>query len=324
MKKHIKEIILSLVVIICVVIILEYSRATYSRATVVSLQQNQSAAVVELAAKVITVAENKDSNDKVYNNEEIFYEHTDAQDIDRHEADKYWDMLLADNVFKDDTMQLTGLVVDDMDDNGLNDLLVMIIDWENWTIHDNGCVWFYMNADEPYCFDAEAGSYYGDFDFFAEDIDNDGNTELVLCTFGWGTGFPDTYIAIYKYKDHALKRMELPSDLDRDDEWGINISVKQEEDKNQYSAYSSYFDEEIFFEAENVDSAESSYDVCYGNVRGLTNLRPVKYQGKNALQASEYLAGEGGWTHLVATAEFIILWDESGHGYVDSWWIETW
>lgn len=35
------------------------------------------------------------------------------------------------------------------------------------------------------------------------------------------------------------------------------------------------------------------------------------------------LAGEGGWTHLVATAEFIILWDENGHSYVDSWWIEV-
>lgn len=312
MKKHIKGIILSLLVIICAVITLEYSRAI-----VVSWQQSQPEAEAEPAA------ENTDSNNKAYNNEEFFYEHTDAQDIDRREADEYWDMLLADNVFKDDTMALTGLFVDDMDDNGVNDLLVMIIDYENFAIHGAGCVWFYMNEDEPYCFDTEAASYYGDFDFFAEDIDNDGNTELVLSTFGWGSGFPDTYKAVFKYKNHDLKRMELPSDYDWDDEWEIHIKVNKEADKNQYSAYCSYFEEEIFFEAENCDP-DKAFSNCYGNVRGFTNLQPIEYQGKNALQASEYLAGEGGWTHLVATAEFVILWDENGHSYVDSWWIETW
>ncbi len=315
MKKYIKGIILSLFVIICSVITLECSRAKD-----VSMQQNRSEAEVEPAAE----AGNTDSNDKAYNNEEFFYEHTDAQDIDRREADEYWDMLLADNVFKDDTMALTGLFVDDMDDNGVNDLLVMIIDYENLAIHGAGCVWFYMNEDEPYCFDTEEASYYGDFDFFAKDIDNDENVELVLSTYGWGTGFPDTYKAVFKYKDHDLKRMELPSDYDRDDECGIHIKVNQGADKNQYSAYCSYFDEEIFFEAENCDP-DKAYpdDTCYGTVRGFFYPEPIEYQGKNALQVTEYLAGEGGWTHLIATAEFIILWDENGNSYVDSWWIET-
>lgn len=313
MKKHIKGIIQSLFVIICAVITLEYSRTK-----VVSMHRNRSESEAESAA----AAENTDSNDKAYNNEKFFYEHTDAQDIERREADEYWDMLLADNVFKDDTMALTGLFIDDMDDNGVNDLLVMIIDYENIAIHGSGCVWFYMNEDEPYCFDTETASYYGDFDFFAKDIDNDDNVELVLSTYGWGTGFPDTYKAVFKYKDHDLKRMELPSDYDRDDEWGIRIKVNQEADKNQYSAYCAYFNEEIFFEAENCDPGKA-LSACYGNVRGFTNLKPIEYQGKNALQASEYLAGEGGWSHLVATAEFIIQWDENGHSYVDSWWIET-
>lgn len=56
MKKHIKGIILSLFVIICAVITLEYSRAK-----IVSMQQNRSVAETESAAE--------------------------AQDIDRREAD---------------------------------------------------------------------------------------------------------------------------------------------------------------------------------------------------------------------------------------------
>ena len=50
MKKHIQGIILCLIVIICAVITLEYSRAN-----VVSMQQNRSEAETEAAAEAGTV-----------------------------------------------------------------------------------------------------------------------------------------------------------------------------------------------------------------------------------------------------------------------------
>lgn len=130
-------------------------------------------------------------------------------------------------------MRLTGLVIEDMDDNGKDDLLVMILDGEYPAFYGYGRVWFYMNDDAPYC-----------------------------------------------------------------------------------------FDEEVFFESENI--FEPSERRCVGsNVKGYYDLRPVKYHGKNALQASEYLSGEGGTVHNVATAEFIILWNKNGRPYIDKWWIET-
>lgn len=316
MKKHVKEIILIVSVIICAVIALKYSRAV-----VVSMRQDRSGAEAESAAE--TVSENTDLNDEIYMNEEFFYGHAEDQGINHSEAGKYWEMLLVDDVFKNDTMRLTGLVIDDMDDNGQNDLLVMIIDRENWAIHGSGCVWIYMNEDEPYCFDAENGSYYGYFDFFAEDIDNDGNAELVLCTHGWGTGLEDICKVIFKYKNHNLEQMELPSDLETDYDQGICVEVYQKEEKDRYSAYCPYFDEEILFEAENIANPDGMQINAGSNVRGFYNLSPVKYQGKNALQASEYLSGEGGTVHYVATAQFIILWDKNGHSYVDKWWIEA-
>lgn len=118
--------------------------------------------------------ENAEQNGKHKSSEELFYEKAEQQGTERLAAEEYWNILLADNIFQDGTMELTGLVIEDMD----------------------------------------------------------------------------------------------------------------------------------------------------GNVRGFFDLCPVKYQGKNALQASEYLHGEGGIVHGVATAQFIILWDENGKSYVDTWWIE--
>ncbi|MBD5453074.1 MAG: DUF5050 domain-containing protein, partial [Lachnospiraceae bacterium] len=256
-------------------------------------------------------------------NETYFYEKAEEQDITKKEAEEYWGRLFADDVFQDDTMELTGLVIDDMDKNGQNDLLVMVIDREEKPFYGSGCIWLYMNEDEPYCFADEDASYYGWFDSFAEDIDNDGNVEIVLSTQGSGCGaVGDSYKAVLKYQNHGFERMELPSDLPEEYDRGIDIMVYQEPEENYYSAYCDYLKENIYFHAENTFKPEKEDVWVGGNARGFYDLRPVKYNGKNALQASEYLYGEGGIAHNVATAQFIILWDKNGNAYIDKWWIE--
>lgn len=343
MKKHTKEIILILFVIAGAIFIIPYcqknivsirqnypgaetQQAADAKTLIIKRSQTQfiAKAIAGEAATVIDVVITEDdAQETEYNNEEIFYCHAEEQGVNRRDADAYWQILLKDNVFKDDTMRLTGLIIEDMDNNGQDDLLVMILDREYPAFYGYGRVWFYMNDDAPYCFDEEDCSYYGYFDFFAEDIDNDDHVELVLSTQGSGCGATgDFYKVVLKYKDHDITQMELPSDLDVDYDRGIDIAVMQEADRNRYSAYCPYFDEEVFFESENI--FEPSERRCVGgNVRGYYDLRPVKYHGKNALQASEYLSGEGGNVHNVATANFIILWDKNGRPYIDKWWIET-
>ncbi|MDE6847187.1 MAG: DUF5050 domain-containing protein [Lachnospiraceae bacterium] len=345
MKKHTKEIALILIVIVCATIALkcistviiqqnisesESEIPTAAETVTEALKtetlseiESLSKAVTTTASEIMSSALSERTNPANRSNDEVFYEYAEEQGISRREADKYWNMLLADNIFKDDTMRITGLVIDDMDHNGINDLLVMVLNREDWVYYGTGCVWFYMNDDKPYCFASEEFSYYGYFDFFAEDIDNDNNTELVLSAQGTGCGATGDFCkAVFRYKDHDIEQMELPSDLEVDYDQGIYVSVYQEADKNLYSAYCSYFDEELLFESENIYETHEPRFVG-GNVRGFYDLRPVKYQGKNALQASEYLCGEGGNVHNVATANFIILWDKEGRGYVDRWWIET-
>ena len=262
-------------------------------------------------------------------NSAFFFEETDACGIERAEAEVYWQILLDDNIFQDDSTKLTGLVIDDIDGNNQNDMLVMVleaVETPAYPTYGSGCLWFYMNEDEPYCFTSNDCSFCGWFDAFWADIDNDENIEIIFSAQGNGVGaVGDFYKAIFKYKDHKIERMELPTDFEYDYDCGLYISVFQEPEENSYSAYCPYFNETISFRALNVENWQLPYTTqeAGNNVRGFYDLRCVKYDGKNALQASEYLCGEGGVIHNIATAKFIITWDEAGTPSVDKWWIEA-
>ena len=330
-KKHSKEIILTTYILACTVCIFGCGKAEIS-----DIEETQSEVITdEPERKEADTAPEQDKTQDVpdavtvhddeqeKDNKTYFYEKAEEQGVTQKEAEEYCERLLADDIFQDDTMELTGLVIDDMDKNGQNDLLVMVLDREDKPFYGSGCVWLYMNEDEPYCFADEDASYYGWFDSFAEDIDNDGNVEIVLSTQGSGCGaVGDSYKAVLKYRNHGFERMELPSDLLEEYDRGIDIMVYQEPEENYYSAYCDYLKENIYFHAENIFEPEKEAVWVGGNARGFYNLRPVKYEGKNALQASEYLHGEGGIVHNVATARFIILWDKGGNAYIDKWWIE--
>ena len=255
-------------------------------------------------------------------NRELFYKKADKQGIGHESAETYFQTLLDDDVFQGGAMELTGLIIDDMDGNGQNDMLVTVLDSEQKTFYGSGCLWIYMNEDKPYCFAEEDCSYYGWFNAFHADIDNDENVEIVFSAQGSGCGaVGDSYKAIFKYKDHNIVRMELPSDLNEDYDRGLNVIVSQKPEENSYGAYCPYFDEIISFQALNSFDPTDTTQIVGHNVRGFFDLQCVEYEGQNALQVSEYLNGEGGTVHCVATAQFLIVWDENGEANVAKWWI---
>lgn len=256
-------------------------------------------------------------------NEKEFYKQAEEQGIDRQTAKDCLQVLLDDNLFNDGEMMLTGLRIDDIDGNGQTDMLVRVIDAQEKPFYGSGGLWFYMNEDEPYCFCEEEWPYYGDYDLFWEDIDNDENVEVVFWSQGIGVGATgDIYNAVFKYKNHTIEQMRLPSDLEYGD--GIYVEVIQEAERNSYTAYCPYFDERIPFHAENIEGKDlpSTAQSVGENIRGFCDLRVAEYQRKNALQASEYLKGEGAVPHNVATAQFLITWKEDGTPEVVQWWIE--
>lgn len=278
----------------------------------------------EQAGQASEIAASYFYEQQMQENVERFYEEAQEQGIEWKEAAKYVQTLTEDNLFQDGKMALTGLRIDDIDGNGQMDMLVMVLDAKEEPFYGSGALWFYMNDDEPYCFSAEDCSYYGWFDVFWDDIDNDGNVEIVFSAQGTGCGaVGDSYKAIFKYRNH-IERMQLPSDLAEDYDSGIGVEVYQEPEADQYTAYCPYFDEKITFHARNVEDwpLSGTAELVGGEVRGFYNLRVAQYEGKNVLQASEYLNGEGGIVHNVATAQFLITWKEDGTPEVVKWWIE--
>lgn len=257
-------------------------------------------------------------------NEDFFWEEADRQKVGWQDGERCLQVLLGDDIFQGGAKKLTGLRIDDIDGNGQVDMLAMVLDAEETPFYGSGGLWFYMNEDEPYCFEEEDCSFYGWFEAFWADIDNDENMEIVFSAQGTGCGaVGDSYKAVFKYKDHAIERMELPSDLEEDYDQGIRVEVIQEPEADSYSAYCPYFDEQIFFHGENSMREDTLYEArCVGgNVRGFYDLRVAEYEGKKVLQASEYLQGEGGTVHGIADARFLITW-EDGTPKVIKWWIE--
>lgn len=254
-------------------------------------------------------------------NEDLFYEAAGQMEVIGTEAEKYYRILCRDNVFRDGDMELTGLAIYDIDQNGQNDMAVMLEDTTREglsNIYDAGCIYFYMNGEEPYCFQEEGFPCAFGFNLSSADLDNDGNMELVFEAHGTGCGGPgDWYGRVLKYENHTMEEMTLPSESA--EETSIGILVQQEMKENTYSAYCPYFDETIVFEAPNVFEP---YGGGGANCRGFYDLHCVKYGDGSAVEASEYLYGEGGHAHGVGMAKFIIVWDEEGNSRIDKWWIE--
>lgn len=295
--------------------------------TKLSVEQTENSTVEESGTVQETEKETSESyfyEQQMLKNVERFYEETQEQGIEWEEAAKYVQILAEDNLFQDGKLALTGLRLDDIDGNGQMDMLVMVLDAKEEPFYGSGALWFYMNDDEPYCFSDEDCSYYGWFDVFWDDIDGDENVEIVFSAQGTGCGATgDSYKAVFKYRNH-IERMQLPSDFDYEYDSGIGVEVYREPESNQYTAYCPYFDEKISFHAQNIEDWElpESAELVGGEVRGFYDLRVAQYEGKNVLQASEYLNGEGGVVHNIATAQFLITWKEDGTPVVVKWWIE--
>ncbi len=272
--------------------------------------------------------EEYDPKDQIRKNQEKFYEEAGKQGISQQEARACLQVLMDDNIFRDGVMELTGLRIADIDGNGQTDMLVVVQDIREKFLYGTGGLWFYMNEDEPYCFYEEECPYFGWYSSFWADLDDDGHVEITFCAQGTGCGGTgDHYKAVFKYRDHSIERMQLPSDHDDEasGEYGLDVYVFQEPEADSYSARCARLDEQVSFRAENTEGWDLPDAVRQAgcNVGGFYDLRVAEYEGKKVLQASEYLCGEGGVPHGVAEARFLITWDRDGTPQVLKWWVEA-
>ncbi len=261
---------------------------------------------------IANAGENKELDEA---NEKKFYEKAESFGIKKAEAESYFQMLCRDDVIQNGVMELRGLVIDDFDQNGQNDIAIMVQVSEKKFLYGTGCIYFYMNGEKTYCFYEEDFPFFNNYaeEFYvsAADLDNDGNTEIVFGTCGTGTG-PDWHHRILKYRNSTMEKMgEIPA------EYEIKVHVRKGENEDTYRAYCEYLDDEITVEAPN-----RKRDYSGGGGYEFYDVQCVAYGNGYALQATKNLHGSGGNPDCIGEAKFLIVWDEDGSSHVDKWWVE--
>lgn len=227
---------------------------------------------------------------------------------------------LDDSKILDETdMCLTGVAFGDYDGNGETDMIVCLYrDEEDSDGYTDGCLYLFMNDDDPYyIYDAFCcycfGNIFGDF---GADIDHDGITEIVFCVQGTGAGgMGDCQKFVIKYRDNEVERMELPGDLSEGYDSGLEVEIEGYPVIGKYKIYCPYLDERIVMET------EETRDSSGGNCRGYYTLMMTEHEGRQLLAGYEYLY-VGYTTNGVANAVFVFDWDENGKAFVSQWYVE--
>ena len=73
-------------------------------------------------------------------NEELFFMGAERQEAGKGQAEEFFERLMEGQIFQGGRMALTGLVIDDIDNNGQADMLVMVQDGEV----------YFTNQDDEY------------------------------------------------------------------------------------------------------------------------------------------------------------------------------
>lgn len=252
---------------------------------------------------------------------------SDDYHLSEDEQDTLYQKITDSKILEKENMRLTGVSFNDYDKNGKTDMLVCLYeDTEDSDGYADGCLYLFMNDDEsPYsiyddfcCY--SFGSIFGDF---GEDIDGDGNTEIVFCVQGTGCGGAgDCQKFMVKYKDKAIKRMELPTDfLDEEYDYdiGLSVDVERDNENNVYRISCPYLNDTIL-----MDIPEDDEDWGGGsNCRGYYLLTMTEHEGRQLLAGYEYLYA-GAIADGIGNAVFLFDWDENGRNYVCDWYIEDW
>lgn len=280
---------------------------------------NVAAQIETQAVKVLD--QSISENEIMQENRETFYKHCKSSGLQDGEINAYYNRLLRDNVFKDGTLQLNSYIIRDVDHNGQKDMIIMAAEKDG--IDAPGYLYVYFNEADAYCYQGEICCGIGFISWNAGDIDNDENTELMIeVSNGGNGGSGGREVVILKYRNDTFEEMLLPEEFGEKYHWELDVSADINYEESTYKAYCDLLGE-ISYEQFPALSNERSRVFAVTGGWGFYDYRCVEYQGKNALQCSEYMYGDRGHADGVASAEFILMWDEEGNCSVAKWWLKV-
>ncbi len=108
---------------------------------------------------------------------------------------------------------------------------MIIMAAENDWIDAPGCLCIYFNEASAYCYQGEICCGIGFWNWNAGDIDNDGNTELMIEVLNGGRE-----TVILKYRNETFEEMNLPKEMGEKYYWGINVCAEINYKESTYSA----------------------------------------------------------------------------------------
>jgi beta-lactamase regulating signal transducer with metallopeptidase domain len=251
-----------------------------------------------------------------------------APDMPADESEM-WQKRLREDIPGINSYEVGGIYSNDFDKNGKADLTVLLHSAAGQSSQSYLCV--YMNDDPIY--EKAFGGTLTAFGFmqypFSGDVDNDGCPEIVYNIFTGGNGGAGSSVkGVLKYKDRTFVPLELPGDnsesFTENNDVGYQVKVLFGKGENEYKAVCGGLGKTVDFQAQNAVNEDGTRARPYiteneeagANCRGYSAFSVVSRNGGNCLLAEEYLYGEGGSSHGVGFATFLIEWDGGGSPHV--------
>lgn len=218
-----------------------------------------------------------------------------------------------------ENIEVRDCIYRDFDESGTMDVMVLLSAKE-WGNMDGSIMCLYMNEDPVYVKEISLSCFFVEIN--TGDIDHDGNTELVYAADTGGVGGAGSYSkGILKYKDHSFEAMELPGDYTEEErcygDAGYHMEVAFAADEGSYRISCPSIGESRVIYAPNAIREDGTLlqepkegTVVGAEARGFFHLQVIEEDGKDYLMGEEYLYGEGGIVHGVATARFTFDWEE--------------
>lgn len=275
------------------------------------------------------------SEGEVYTGEDQFQEswadRTGRMNMEIEEGEAWYARIIEDFPHAEESYKVQDGYYEDLDRNGVRDLVLLLRIRDGVIVPDSyaeSYLCIYMNDDSVYD-KACAGYYFGLSQVLHGDVDQDGYTEIICSIFTGGNGGNGSAEkSILKYKDHILVPMSFPGDIPEElagvaDE-GYLVKVLYGNGENKYKAVCDGLGQTVEFNGQNALYPDGSRVVRYikedeaagGNCRGYTEFAILIKDGREYLLAKEFLTGEGGTSHCVGWATFLMDWDKNGTPYV--------